>query len=107
MRKFVKWLHKDQKIYIENLVSKLGIHNSHTKNHKHKRVSSCCSNSHFESVQHNLYKEKDVNYESFAESRVPSMNSITASRQVRNIFSPENYRSRPKLLAHNQENINP
>lgn len=38
VRKFVKWLHKDQKIYIENLISKLGI--EEVRKPKHRRPSS-------------------------------------------------------------------
>jgi hypothetical protein len=41
VRKFAKWLHKDQKIYIENLVAKLGIEESkYSSIGKHRRVSS-------------------------------------------------------------------
>lgn len=40
VRKFAKWLHKDQKLYIENLVAKLGIEDNDNRNSRHKRVSS-------------------------------------------------------------------
>ncbi len=38
VRKFVKWLHKDQKIYIDNLIPKLGI--EEVRRTRHKRASS-------------------------------------------------------------------
>jgi len=45
VRKFARWLHKDQRIYIENLVSKLGIEDKKGKKNKsnHKRISSMYS----------------------------------------------------------------
>ncbi|CAI2367996.1 unnamed protein product [Moneuplotes crassus] len=100
VRKFIKWLHKDQKIYIENLISKLGI--EEVRKSKHRRSSSCCSNNQFKMI-HSQNSNRASPFDSRKEA--PSMNSISSNRFIRKVFSPGNIDSSQRILSNNKENI--
>jgi hypothetical protein len=109
VKKFAKWLHRDQKIYIEGLLQKLGIEDV-----AHKRATSCMppTNQHFHprmptsitihidphSNSRGSYRDGSYdNNSEYPSDQITSMKSI--NRFACPTFSPDTYASRQSIYS--------
>ena len=69
----MRWLHKDQKIYIDNIVAKLGI-DDNQPDLNHRRASSLFSNNQRYLEKTSIDRRESI-HEGSTNSRIPSLKS--------------------------------